>query len=222
MVFVHYVVRIYFIGSTQTGSQGGEKAYGLHEMFANVAVRKEQQPKPVVPVPDREKNAEATILGFIAEHSLPYTIAPALVELVKELSKDRNALNGLSMHDTTALYKMRYGLAKTMHEELVETLRTTKFSMNIDEATSTNLERVLAVLVSYYCEKEKKVVVRHLTSVSVIRVTAEALYDEIVKIMEDNNIPWDNLMSVLMDSCNVMRGSKSGVKVRLRKKPLIS
>ena len=36
--------------------------------------------------------------------------------------------------------------------------------------------------------------------------------------MVDNNIPWRNLMSVLMDSCNVMRGSKSGIEVRLREK----
>ena len=36
--------------------------------------------------------------------------------------------------------------------------------------------------------------------------------------MEDNEIPWSNLISVLMDSCNVMRGSKSGVEVRLRAK----
>ena len=35
---------------------------------------------------------------------------------------------------------------------------------------------------------------------------------------KDNEIPWSNLMSVLMDSCNVMRGSKSGVEVRLRAK----
>ncbi|GBN25381.1 hypothetical protein AVEN_143893-1, partial [Araneus ventricosus] len=53
---------------------------------------------------------------------------------------------------------------------------------------------------------------------SVIRVTSESLFKEIVKVFEDHNIPWDNLMSILMDSCNVMRGSKSGLEARIREK----
>lgn len=28
---------------------------------------------------------------------------------------------------------------------------------------------------------------------------------------------WDNMMSILMDSCNVMRGSKTGLETRIRR-----
>lgn len=34
--------------------------------------------------------------------------------------------------------------------------------------------------------------------------------------MENNEIPWDNMMSILMESCNVIRGSKTGLETRIR------
>ena len=194
---------------------GTDKAYGIHPMFANVAIRETPPPKPIIPVADRVVTAEATVLGFIAENSLSYTLAPRLIELAKTLANDRKALNGLNMDRTTASYKMRFSVGQTCDEELI---RENKFSLNIDESTSSNLHRVLCVLVSYYCPVQKLVVVKHFTSISVIQATSEALFNELVTIIEGNQIPWTNLMSVLMDSCSVMRGSKSGVEVRLRKK----
>lgn len=78
--------------------------------------------------------------------------------------------------------------------------------------------RVLTILVSYYSESEKEIVVEHLSSLSCIYATAEAeaVYEEIISVFEKYNIPYDNLMSILMDSCNVMRGLKSRVELKIR------
>ena len=51
-----------------------------------------------------------------------------------------------------------------------------------------------------------------------VKVDSESVLKAIEGFMVENNIPWTNLMSVSMDSCNVMSGSKSGVEVRLREK----
>lgn len=56
----------------------------------------------------------------------------------------------------------------------------------------------------------------HLVSLSVVSVNSEMLFKEIEKFFESHNIPWENLMSVLMDSCRVMRGSKTGLETRIR------
>ncbi|GBN19209.1 hypothetical protein AVEN_6412-1 [Araneus ventricosus] len=126
------------------------------------------------PLSDRITNAQSLILGVLAENNLPFTMSPVLIELSKVLASDKKALNHLNMSITAASYKMRLGLAKTFMDETAENLRSSKFSLNIDEATSNNFKRVLSVL--------------------------------------------DNLMSILMDSCNVMRGSKSGLEARIREK----
>ncbi|GBM52250.1 hypothetical protein AVEN_97382-1 [Araneus ventricosus] len=171
-----------------------------------------------VPLSDRITNAQSLILGVLAENNLPFTMSPVLIELSKVLASDKKELNHLNMSRTTPSYKMRLGLAKTFMDETAENLRSSKFSLNIDEATSNNFKRVLCVLVSYFSPIQNKVIIEHLASGSVIRVTSESLFKEIVKVFQDHNIPWDNLMSILMDSCNVMRGSKPGLEARIREK----
>ena len=112
----------------------------------------------------------------------------------------------MSMDRTNASYKIRFGLAKSFEEDMCEELRTTIFSLNIDEATSRNLEKVLAVLVSSYSVTSGKVVIRHLTSTSMTRVNSQALYNCLMQLFTKLNLPWTNVVSILMDSCSVMRG----------------
>ena len=83
-------------------------------------------------------------------------------------------------------------------------------------STETNKE-VLGVLTSFYNKDLGKVVVEHLVSIELLTVTSDALYQAVVKLMKGNDIPWPNLASILMNSCNVTRGSKSGLEVRIRK-----
>ena len=87
--------------------------------------------EPLIPISDRTSNTEAMILGYIAEHSLPLSSADSLKNLIQEASRDPH---GLSLSKQTASSKMNYGLAKTCTEEIVAKLRSTPFSLNIDEA----------------------------------------------------------------------------------------
>ena len=96
------------------------------------------------------------MLGVLAERSLPFTMAPVIIETVKTLARDRKALNQLTMDRTSASCKMCFGMAKTFHTETVSHLRQQYFSLNIDEATSNNHNRVLAVLVSYFSPESRE------------------------------------------------------------------
>ena len=64
---------------------------------------------------------------------------------------------------------MRFGVAKTYREKTLASIHNCFFSMNIDESTSANLHRVLAMPVSYYSGDAKKVV-EHLESINGNRV----------------------------------------------------
>lgn len=197
------------------------ETYGLHPMFQQ---SKAVQPKKIetfTPLQDRTTNAEATTLGFLAEKSLPFSLAPDLVDYARAMSKDKAALGNVNISRISASYKMKYGLSKTFQESLIDDLQHNKFSLNIDEATSSNLNKVLGILVSYYSPALQKVVIQHLASITVVKVTSESLYKHIVDVLESNKIPWSNLMSILMDSCAVMRGPKAGLEtlIRTRKAP---
>lgn len=167
-------------------------------------------------IADRVSIAEAKVLAFAAEKSMTFSDIPAIIALSKSLAKDKVALDTIHMDRTTASYKMTHGLGKTLKEELIEELQNTFFSLNIDECTSKTNIRVVAVLASYYSRRECKVVVKHLSSFSIIKVDSESLYSALVNMFEEYKLPWGNLISVLMDSCNVMRGSKTGLETRIR------
>lgn len=69
---------------------------------------------------------------------------------------------------------------------------------------------------SYYNPERKAVDVEHLGSFEVVKVTAAILEKALDKFFTDNNVPWSNLVSMMMDSCAVMRGSKTGLETRVR------
>ncbi|GBN44651.1 hypothetical protein AVEN_47709-1 [Araneus ventricosus] len=106
---------------------------------------------------DRRANQKAVLACFVAENSLPFSLAPKLVEFCQTLAKDSPALSKLKMEWTAATYITGYGVAKTMREELVAKLNKNYFSMNVDEATNNNGDKIINVLVRVYDdEKEKK------------------------------------------------------------------
>ena len=49
-------------------------------------------------------------------------------------------------------------------------------------------------------------------------MNSQTLYTELVEIFKKYIIPWTNLCSILMDSCAVMRGSKSGLETLIHEK----
>ena len=72
--------------------------------------------------------------------------------------------------------------------------------------------KVLSVLICYYHADLRKVIVEHLGSLEIMKVNAASLEKE---YFEKNNIPWNNLVSMLIDLCVVMRGSKTGLEIRM-------
>ena len=156
------------------------------------------------------------ILGVVAEHTLPMTMVPVLIELAQELSKDKKVLDNLLMDRTSASYKINYGLRKTFHDHTLSNIRQTPFSLNIDEATTSNNKHVVSVLVNYYSCSEGRVVLEQLAAIEIVKVNSENMFNAFVDLFEENDIPWNNLVSILMDSCAVMRGCKNGLETRIR------
>ena len=58
--------------------------------------------------------------------------------------------------------------------------------------------------------------VEHLDSISLAKVNADEVYRAVTDSLEKRNIPYLNLVSVLTDSCAVMRGCRNGFEVKLR------
>ena len=151
-------------------NDGAKEPYGIHPMFKSSWTKPAPQPKLCIPLKDCVTNSEAMLLGFIAEKNLHFADVPDLVELIKTLAKDGEALSQLNMDRTTASYKKKHGVAKTINDTLTNALRNNFFSLNLVEATSKTSKHVLSILASYYSPDDSQVVVKHLHSCSVVQM----------------------------------------------------
>ena len=142
--------------------------YGLHPMFASqFSTPKASTSESNVPLCDRITQMEGMVLGFVVENNLPFSTAEKIVELANEMMREPHAAKKLKLARITVSYKLRYGFAKGFEDELMEKLRKTFFSFNLDDATSTTHRKVLTILVSYFCELRKEIIVEHLASVNI-------------------------------------------------------
>ena len=132
------------------------------------------------------------------------------------MAKDHKVLKELSLERQTCTYKLKEGMSTLIHKRLVSDLKNFPFSINLDECTSTNKERVLSVLVSYFSEALGECVVMHYYSLSMTTVNAETVYKAVMNAFDEDDIPLTNLISTLSDSANYMRGKISGFETRLR------
>ena len=97
---------------------------------------------------------------------------------------------------------MWYGLAKWLEKQFMDKLREGFFSFNIDEATCSNLRKVLTLLVSYFCTTKNEVVVEHLGSLNLPTVKSETVFIAVVDLINEKELLWCNLVAVLMCSCS--------------------
>ena len=107
-------------------------------------------------------------------------------------------------------------LSTVLHKKLVKELKETPFSLNLDECTATNNQKILSMLVSYYSEELGRTVVRPLASIVLKTVSAKTVHDVVCEVFDKEGIPYTNLISVLSDSAAYMRGKTSGFETLLR------
>ena len=55
-----------------------------------------------------------------------------------------------------------------------------------------------------------------MTSLNLAIVNSLKVYDAVETFFRSNELPWNHLLSTLMDSCGVMRGVKNGFETKLR------
>ena len=143
---------------------------------------------------DRVMNQEAMVTAFQVEKSLAFSMAEPIIDMAREISKNRQTLAKLHLFQTAASYKMLYGTNKTFNDKLVKTLQTAPFALNMDEATASNNSRVCAVLVTY--SKGNNIITEHLNSFATPFVSGEILFEGMKSLFERRKLPWINLLAI--------------------------
>ena len=169
-------------------------------------------------VGDKVAELKAVLSSFIAEHCLPFSLTPDLIQLCRRLTEGDNqkALSSLSMGRTCASYTTTFGVAHAFMEEVNEKMHKTVFSLNIDEATNAANDKIVNVMAQYFDDDYNKILLEHLGSRIVNIATAANIFAAVSDILKERGLKWEQTVSCLFDNCNVMRGIKGGVETLAR------
>ena len=126
-----------------------------------------------------KETSAVQLASFIAEHNLPLTISPFLLELLKSRApkniEETKSLQEMRLGATKCTNIVRQGVGLFHAKELVEILRQKKFSIIPDETTDVSTAKQLAMCVMYV-DDDLKPVNRFLDIVEATDTGAKGLY----------------------------------------------
>ena len=176
-------------------------SYGVVENVHTTAAcpsLKENTLHLIVSVSDHKHHLEAYILSFIAENSLLPSVVPKLIEFSQFLSRDPKALSQLGMNWAATSYKLKHGLSVYVRKKIVDCMKKYPFSINIDECTSNNSQKVFRILVSYFDIEIGESVVQHYESISLVKVNTKSLVERICNCFITDDKTFQNLVLILV------------------------
>lgn len=160
------------------------------------------------------------LAAFIAEHYLPLTISPSLLNLVKSRApqniQEANSLREMTLGTTKCTNIIRQGIGLHYAKDLIEILREKRFSIIPDETTDVSTAKQLAMCVMYV-DDDLKPVNRFLDIVEANDSGAKGLYQSMKIALQEKSIPLSNIIGFSSDTCNVMFGENLSVASLLKK-----
>jgi hypothetical protein len=174
--------------------------------------------KKIESMQDRIAKQRAITTAFLSEHCLPFSIAGDLLDLAKRLAEDKPALEKTTLSPTSAMYITTHGVAKSFKDEVRSKVKDKFISLNMDEATNKNNDKVLNIIIQYFDDETNQVVLDHLGSRIQNVSTSEEIVKSVESVLQEYDIKWSQIISILMDNCSTMRGVKGGVEALIRKK----
>ena len=175
---------------------------------------------------DTVKRAEILWTACMAEHNIPMRVAKHIVEVAARAYPDSKIAQEVTLGKTKATGIVKNVIGKCHFEELAQQLRTTKFSVIIDESTDIGTIKTLAICVRFLDNGKNAIITRFWKLVQVFSsnepnsavqgATAERLYQSMIDTFKIADVPLDNIIGFASDGCNVMFGAQNSVTSRIK------
>lgn len=139
-----------------------------------------------------------------------------LCEILKVIGK--GTLSNLRLYRTKCSSLIKYVIAPSLIEELVEDIGTSYFSLIVDESTDVSVFRYLCICIKYFSVKSECINLQFLGIIEVVSYTAESLYNYICNFMVEVNLDLTNVIGIGTDGANNLCGKFNSLFTRLKQK----
>ena len=162
---------------------------------------------------------------FFAKHRLPFALIDELLPLIVNVSQNANALREVKMKRNLMQKITNDVIATSYKAELINLLRTYKFSILFDESTDVSTKKHGCIIVRFFNVHLNKVITALWAIVpiyndddEVSEATANGLYNRIIESFGNFVIiPGGNVQAFVSDGCSVMVGVANSVAQKFRR-----
>lgn len=194
-------------------------------MMSNLVVSKKNEGSPASAsvdsscsgnTPDAPRVAEIRCVTRIVLKGHSFESESDLAEDLRAICSDSKIPPRMQLGSTKIAYLLTEALYPHLRETILTDVRNAKwFALHLDE--SNKGAKYLGIVVRYLPKDSFDVRVVCLGLPSLQCTSAEDISDCISEMVNECRLDKANCLAVMSDNCNVMRGAKSGVVVRLKK-----
>lgn len=176
--------------------------------------------KSVIVDPEKEKlnvlikEAELRMTVYLCEHNLAFLLSDTLPTFCQSIFPDSPIAGGLKMKRKKATKLIVGVIAPFFQTKIASELKTSKFSIIIDETTDVSTKKSLILIVRYW--KDGAIQDRIFDLIEVKDASATAIFNSIKNVLDANHIPYENIIGFGADNASTMMGHLGGVQAKLK------
>ena len=141
-----------------------------------------------------------------------------LSDLVTDIFPDSKIASKFSSKHTKTRCIVKNVIATRFRHDIDNILKTTKFSIIIDESTDISSKKQLAIVVRFFCNQRNQVKSKFFKLIDVTKSDATTLTSALISLFEKKNISIENIIGFASDTTNVMFGEHHSVVSLLKQK----
>lgn len=174
----------------------------------------------LLPFDERKKSAEIRFAALIAEKNISFQTAKDILNFFKEVGKDSNVLQSMTMGRTKCQSIISNVLCPVETKSVAQKLQQTKFSIFIDETSDISNEKWMTFLARYVDPETFDISSQlvKLINIDARNSSAEKLFHAFQNEMYKLQIPFTNILALSCDNASVMIGNKESFKTKLQVK----
>jgi hypothetical protein len=169
----------------------------------------------VVQVGNREKERDLKLAVYIAMHSAIRSI-DHLSELINDINSGNNSFTDLKLHRTKCSSLLKYVIAPSLLTELTLKLKTTPYSLIVDESTDCSINKYLCLCVKYFDSDINQITTTFLGLILVEKVTAAELFTAIKNFLTNLGLSLEKLVGIGTDGANNLCGKHNSLYTLLK------
>lgn len=164
------------------------------------------------PVAESARKLEVMLSVFIAEHNIPFDIFDHLNNITKAGVHDSEIAKKFNINRSKGQKILTNITGLENSKSITVFCKDNYYSFTLDESTDCSISKNLAIIIRIFDSQCRD---RFLGMVKLEDATANVIFESTVKMLNEKNIPINNMTGITTDNCSTMVGTVNGVQKNL-------